>query len=165
VYQPWRRKAFLLSEIKQVVLTSSHNSDNSIRIVMNNFVVKEYVCIGMRDADWIELINLCKSYQFPLTDENNFVLMVTPEMKRFNRRLVWLLTIYIIVALVLYMIVVDMQVPDTVMVLLKIGWLVFLVAGLIGVFILAMKLSAGDKEQSGNEPDSIKPENKETENE
>lgn len=148
VYRPWSKKMFLLADIREVVLASNQHGDNTLRLILHDFRTKEYAGKGLLNHDWIEIMNLLKTYNVPVKDENDFVAWSKPEMKKVKRGMIWYVILYFVVCIASYMAVVQMKVSDNAMIILKIGWFLFIILALIGMMFLIVRL--GSKEKKGS---------------
>lgn len=148
VYRPWSKKMFLLTDIREVVLANNQHGTNTLRLILHDFRTKEYAGKGLRDHDWIAIMNLLKAYNIPVKDENDFVAWSKTEMKKVKRGMIWYVILYFVVCNTSYMAVVEMEVSDNVMIVLKIAWLLFIILALFGMLFLIVRLGSKEEKES-----------------
>ncbi len=148
VYQPWKRKEYQFANIREVVLASNHQGDNTLRLILHDYRTKEYLATGLRNADWVELMTLLKAYNVPLKDENDFVLWSTPEMKKVNRHIKWFVVLYFVVCIFSYMGIMYLDVSENAMIILKICWVLFIILALFGMMFLIARQGKKDMEKT-----------------
>ena len=136
VYRPWKKKIFLLKDIREIVLASNQHGVDTLRVIFSDFRSKEFGATGLRNSDWLNLINLIQSRGILLKDENDFALWSTPEMKKSYRKMVFYFILYFFVCIVAYVFVLECHLGDTAMLFLKLGWLLFIVVAFLGLIKL-----------------------------
>ncbi len=97
VYRPWKKKMFLLKNIREIVLASNQHGVDTLRVIFFDFRSQEFGASGLRNRDWLNLIDLIKSRGIPLKDENDFALWSTPEMKKSYRKMVFYFILYFLI--------------------------------------------------------------------
>ncbi len=164
VYRPWKKKMFLLKDIKEIVLANNPHGVNTLRLLFSDFKSKEFGGTGLRNRDWLSLMNLIQAHGIPLKDENSFVLWSTPEMKKGYRKMVFYFILYFILCIAAYLFVVECHISETAMIFLKLGWLLFVIVAFIGLFRLIVWQGARDDKkkamEDGLNPSSHKEANK-----
>lgn len=149
-YRPWKKKMYLLNDIREVVLAHTHQGDNLIRLVFRNFEIKEHVVTSLRSEDWLLLLQQLRARNIPVKDKNDFA--YSTEGKKWQRKIYWGLSLYLLFCIVSYAFIESLDVGETAMIFIKIGWLLFFFVGMIGVIILLSR--SGKKHREANEANS-----------
>jgi ABC-type multidrug transport system fused ATPase/permease subunit len=65
----WKRRAYRLSDIKEIVFETQGKMPNCLRVITNNFKNKLYPAGTLRDKTWLELKDKLESYKIKVRNE------------------------------------------------------------------------------------------------
>ena len=131
-FRPWRKKVYPIAGIKEVIFDAEASSSNTLRIIFIDFRNIAHQAATLRDSDWLALKKDIEYQSIVVRDENGFEVPVTPATKKLNRKVVFYLIVYTLAGTALLVFIERLHVNETALLLLKILWLLLVIAGGFG---------------------------------
>lgn len=144
----WKKIVYRLADIEQVVLDSPGKSSNSLTLILNTMETKTHMAPTLRSRHWIALMQLLQAKHIKVKDENHFVEMQKPAMKKVARKMYIYLILYFVVSTIIYMYVASLNVSERLLILLKLLWFVLSFVAVIWIMRIVAK-SAKEAQNEG----------------